>query len=252
MARLVIFGSAAAVSDAEHDNTHFLLQGDYGSNILVDCGSNPLVKLRRCAVHPGALTDMILTHFHPDHVAGVPILLMQMWLLHHQRTLNVYGLHHCVCRVERMMQSFLWDTWPDFFPVVFHPVSEQPAQPVLENEDFRITSWPTRHFIPTIGLRIEVKTSGRIVAYSGDTEPTPDIVQLACGANLLLHEAAGGSAGHSSAAQAGQTAAAAGVQQLELIHYRVGDSDPHRLVDEAQTTFTGPVALAEDLKEYEL
>jgi ribonuclease BN (tRNA processing enzyme) len=68
MARLIILGSASAVSDAEHDNTHFLLQGDHGSVILVDCGSNPIGKLSRHGIHFDQLSDLILTHFHPDHV----------------------------------------------------------------------------------------------------------------------------------------------------------------------------------------
>ena len=46
MAKTVILGSAAAVNDATHDYTHFLLIGDQGSPILVDAGSNPLGKLK--------------------------------------------------------------------------------------------------------------------------------------------------------------------------------------------------------------
>src|SRR5829696_7291598 len=74
MARLAILGSAAAVSDAEHDYTHFLLVGEENT-VLVDCGSNPLGKIRNLGIDDEKIQDIILTHFHPDHVSGVPNML---------------------------------------------------------------------------------------------------------------------------------------------------------------------------------
>ncbi|RPJ00400.1 MAG: MBL fold metallo-hydrolase, partial [Chloroflexi bacterium] len=196
------------------------------------------------------LDDIILTHFHPDHISGVPILLMQLWLLGRKSPLQVYGLHHCLTRIEDMMHASACKTWPGFFPVQFHPVPEQDNVLVLDNDDFRITSWPTRHFIPTIGLRIEVKTTGTIVGYSCDTEPIPNIVELSRGVDLLLHEAAGSGYGHSSAAQAGEIAAEARAKRLALIHYNVWETDPRPLINEARTTYSGPVELAVDFGEY--
>ncbi|HEX3053940.1 MAG TPA: MBL fold metallo-hydrolase [Aggregatilineaceae bacterium] len=253
MARLIILGSAGAVSDAAHDNTHFLLQGDQGSMVLVDCGSNPLHKLPRFGLQAHDLSDMILTHYHPDHVSGVPIMLMQMWLLGRSLPLHIYGLHHCLERVEDMMSSaYLWETWPGFFQVEFHRLPERSEQLVLDNADFRITSWPTKHFIPTIGLRIEVKTTGKVIGYSCDTEPIPNIVTLAQNVDLLLHEAAGSGYGHSSATDAGEIASEARAKRLVLIHYNVIRADPRLLLDEASQVFSGPVELAEDYCEYEI
>ena len=247
MARLIILGSAAAVSDAEHDNTHFLLQSERGRAVLVDCGSNPLDKLARHGVQQEQLTDLILTHFHPDHVYGVPILLMQLWLVGRREPLHVHGLHHCLYRFEEMLTAFMVETWPDFFPLHLHRLPEQADALLLDDADFRIRAWPTRHFIPTIGLRIEVKASGTVIGYSSDTEPIPNIIALAQGADLLLHEATGAGEGHSSAAQAGEIASLAEARRLLLIHYPVGDeADPARLIEEARTTFGGPVRLAQD------
>ncbi|MBK8029745.1 MAG: ribonuclease Z [Chloroflexi bacterium] len=105
MARIISLGSAAAVSDAEHDNTHFILEGE-STPILVDCGSNPLGKIHKLGISDDTLQDMILTHFHPDHVSGVPNMLMHMWLLGRKAPLRIYGLNHCVNRVEDMMMFF--------------------------------------------------------------------------------------------------------------------------------------------------
>jgi ribonuclease Z len=250
MARLAILGSAAAVSDAEHDYTHFLLVGEENT-VLVDCGSNPLGKIRNLGIDDEKIQDIILTHFHPDHVSGVPNMLMHMWLLGRQTPLRFYGLHHCANRVEDMMMGYAWDTWPNFFPVTFHRINERNCAPVLENSDFRILAWPTKHFVPTIGLRIENKRNGNVLAYTCDTEPIPALLELAHNADLLVHEAAGEGFGHSSAAQAGETATRSESKSLYLIHYQVWNTDPRPLVDEARQTYDGPVILANDNDVFE-
>lgn len=250
MARVIILGSAAAVSDAEHDNTHFILEGDTAP-ILVDCGSNPLGKVHKLGIDDTNLRDMILTHFHPDHVSGVPNMLMHMWLLGRKAPLRVYGLNHCINRVEDMMVAFAWDTWPDFFPVTFHRIMERNAAPVLDNADFTITAYPTKHFIPTIGLRIVNKRTGKVLAYTCDTEPIPALLELGRDADILIHEAAGEGFGHSSARQAGEIASECRAKSLGLIHYQVWNTDPKPLVDEARETFDGEVFLCRDFDEYE-
>lgn len=250
MARVVILGSSAAVSNATHDNTHFVLVGESGP-ILVDAGSNPLGKLQNLGIDDDALQDIILTHFHPDHVSGVPNMLMHMWLLGRKTPLRFYGLHHCLNRTEDMMSSFDWASWPGFFPITFHRVMERSSTPVMENDDFRITAWPTKHFVPTIGLRIENKRTGKVLAYTCDTEPIPAMLELARNADILMHEAAGHGFGHSSAREAGETATQSGAKELHLIHYQVWNTDPTPLVGEAQETFNGPVRLLKDFDEFE-
>lgn len=256
MSRLIVLGSAAIVPDMEHDNTHLVLEGQE-SVVLIDCGSNPIARLRKVGIHYEDLTDMVLTHFHPDHVLGVPILLNNMWMLGRQRALRVYGLHHCLNRVEDMMLMFTWDEWPDFFPVAFHKIPERDNQLLIENNDFRISSWPVKHYVPTIGLRIENKRTGFVTAYGCDTAPTASLAKIAHNADLFIHEAAGAEPlGHSSARQAAQMAAAAGAKRLVLIHYRVfepfGKVDTAPLLEEAREVFDGPVELAEDFTVYDV
>jgi ribonuclease Z len=208
--------------------------------------------LQRAGVGIEQLSEVILTHFHPDHTYGFPMLLMGMWLLGRQSSLEVYGVAHCLERAEAQMIAYHWAEWPDFFPVTFRQVPESEDAPVLENEDFHITAWPVRHFVPTIGLRVEVKTSGKVLAYSSDTEPVPELVRLVHEADVLVHEASGETAGHSSSAQAGALAAEAGVGKLVLVHYEMPDSGGDPLVAEAVTTFDGPVELADDYAVVEL
>lgn len=251
MAKVVVLGSAAAVNDAHHDYTHLLLIGARGEPILIDAGSNPLGKIKELGIADDGLQDVILTHFHPDHVAGIPNMMMHMWLLGRRTPMRIYGLHACVNRTEDMMAGYGWRDWPDFFPVAFHRVSERGNAPVMENDDFRITAWPVKHFVPTIGLRIENKLTGKVLVYSCDTEPTPSLVEMARDADLLIHEAAGPPPGHSTARQAGEIASEVNAKKLYLIHYQVWNHDPSVLVPEAQTAYSGPIHLCNDFDEIE-
>jgi ribonuclease Z len=251
MAKVVVLGSAAAVNDAHHDYTHLLLIGARGEPILIDAGSNPLGKIKELGIADDGLQDVILTHFHPDHVAGIPNMMMHMWLLGRRTPMRIYGLHACVNRIEDMMAGYGWRDWPDFFPVAFHRVSERGSAPVMENDDFRITAWPVKHFVPTIGLRIENKLTGKVLAYSCDTEPTASLNELARDADLLIHEAAGPPPGHSTARQAGEIATQVNAKKLYLIHYQVWNHDPAVLVPEAQTAYDGPIHLCNDFDEIE-
>jgi ribonuclease Z len=196
------------------------------------------------------LTDLILTHFHPDHVSGVPSLIMNCWLQGRQAPLHVYGLAYTIERVQKLMEMYEMDTWPHFFPLHYHPLPESERTLVMECPEWRILASPVQHIIPTIGLRIEA-AGGRSASYSCDTHPSPAVVNLARGADVLIHEAAGASAIHSTPEQAGAIAAEAGVQELYLIHYPPS-VDEHDWIQQAQSAFSGKVTLAKDFMEINL
>jgi len=250
MSKVIILGSSNAIPDEDHENSHMALVGDQRL-ILIDCVNNPIVRLRKAGLDVENITDLILTHFHPDHVSGVPLLLMDLWLLGREKELRIYGLDFTLDRLETMMDLYGWDTWPRFFPVKMHRLAEQTMTLVQENDQWVIYSSPVKHIIPNIGLRIEFPKSGKVIAYSGDTEPSPEVVQLAKSANLLIHEATGGSLGHTDARQAGQIAKSAGAEQLFLIHYANGKFKDNDIVARAAQEFDGPVSLAEDFMEFE-
>lgn len=251
MARLIILGSSNAVSSQNSENTHMVLAGETRT-ILVDCVNNPVHRLEQAGVEFMGLTDLILTHFHPDHVSGVPLLLMDMWLRGRKELINIYGLHHTLDRMEKLMSMYSWEEWPDFFPVAFHRLPASERTPVLDCEELSIFASPVHHMIPTIGLRFEVKRSQKIVAYSCDTEPCMEVAHLAEGADILIHEASGATRGHSSAEQAGQIATRAEVGKLYLIHYPTGKNANHDLLSEARKNFQGEVDLATDFMAIDL
>ncbi len=118
MPKVIILGTSNAVPSKDHENTHMVILGRKRT-ILVDCVSNPIIRLEQAGVNLDDLTDIVITHFHPDHVSGIPLLLMDMWLLGRTKPLNIYGLHYTLDRLEGLMGFYGWAEWPNFFSVGF-------------------------------------------------------------------------------------------------------------------------------------
>ena len=251
MPKVIILGSSNAVPSKDHENTHLVIIGEERT-ILVDCVSNPVVRLERAGVDFNDLTDIVITHFHPDHVSGVPLLLMDMWLMGRTKPINIYGLHYTMDRLEDLMGFYSWSEWPDFFSVGFYRLPEAEMAHVLDSDEFKINSSPVHHMIPTIGLRIESKKTTKVLTYSCDTEPCEQTVRLAGGADILIHEAGGASFGHSSAEQAGEVATKAEVGKLYLIHYPTGQFAKGDIAAEARKTYKGDVIVATDFMTIEI
>ena len=101
----------------------------------------------------------------------------------------------------------------------------------LEVGPFVVDTWALPHFVPNAGMRLTA--GGRVLAYTGDTGPSPDIAVMAREADVLLAEAtfpdhvlpARDAPFLSTARQAGQHAASAGVNRLVLTHLWPG-TDP--------------------------
>jgi len=242
MPKIIILGTANAIPDENHDNTHLALIGER-RQVLIDCSGSPVVRLKKAGIDLNSLTDIFLTHFHPDHIAGTPSLVMSMWLMGRREPLTIHGLQYTLDCLEKLMVFYEWDQWPDFFPVIFNRLPAENMTLALQSDEFRIYSSPVKHLIPTIGLRIETNHTGKVLAYSCDTEPCDAVVELANQADMLIHESTGEHPGHSSAAQAAGIAARAEVGSLYLIHYHPHDET---LVSQAQAVFSGPVIRTED------
>lgn len=243
MEKITILGSANAVSKSDQQNTHLLIESR-SRKILVDCGDHPVSSLAKAGVEINEVTDLVLTHFHADHVGSLPLLIMDMWLEKRIEPLSIYGLEVTLDKAKSLLELFDWQNWKNMFPVNFISVRTDGDMDMIINEELTISALPVLHLIPTIGLRV-VFSSGRTIAYSCDTEPCESLDRLADHADVLLQEAAGPGKGHTSAQQAGEIAVRCGVKRLILIHYETR-SGKESLVTQAQITFRGVVDLAED------
>jgi ribonuclease Z len=243
MPKLIILGSSNAVPSANHDNTHMVLVGRERS-VLIDCSSSPFRRLMQAGVDPLHVTDVVITHFHPDHVSGLPLFLMNLWLAGRRKRVAVRGCSHSMERAQSILEIYGWRDWPNMFEIDFVTIPEREMANVLACDEFTVYASPVHHLIPTLGLRVEFPGEASSFAYSADTEPCDEVARLAAGCDILLHEAAGAGRGHSSARQAGEIASRAEVHSLFLIHYPTGEYSGSDLLTEARNTYQGRIDLA--------
>ncbi len=237
----IVLGTAPAIP-APHEANTFFACADGDHIVLVDCPGGALRDLMRLGLPPQQITDLVLTHFHPDHISGVPLLLMDLWLMGRTVPLRIHGLSPTLDRLETLMDLFGWSSWPDFYPVAFHRLPAVERTPLLETPHTRWWASPVCHLVPAIGLRMDLKGSGKSVVYSGDTEPCPTVERLAQGATVLFHEATGEVAGHTPPVEAAALALRARVERLYLVHLPLERRE--RALEQAQRLLGPRVALA--------
>lgn len=255
----VFLGTSGAIPSATRDTTSLAFVGR-SEILLVDVGGSPVAKLRAAAIDPRRLSHILITHTHPDHAYGLPALIQNLILLGRTAPLPVF------CRIEHvdvltdLLDLFDLRTRKGSFPVPINGVEPREGVEVLRTESFVVSASPNAHgSMPNLALRFEVPERHIAVVYSSDTEPCDAVVRLATGADTLIHEATfperdrGRFGAHSTAGEAGQIAAKAGVRRLILCHI---EADYHGELDalarEARGHFQGVVEIAEEFRPYPL
>lgn len=218
---LYLLGTGSVVSDA-HRTTTMLAFSHGDSSLLVDCGGDAVQRLLLAGA-PTELEALIVTHEHPDHVSGLPLLLERLYDMGRREPLPVYGIGRALRQARRCVDAF--DTFREFPPLSWREVAYAGRAPVLESERWRVVASPGTHSVPSVGLRVESRRTGGTAAYSCDTEPSAAIAELARGAALLAHDATGEVPGHSTARGAARVAADAGAGDLLLVHLPPGTGE---------------------------
>jgi ribonuclease BN (tRNA processing enzyme) len=238
--RLTVLGACGAWPAAGQACSGFLVEHD-GFRLLVDAGYATLPRL--LAHVPAAGIDAVyVSHGHPDHCADLnPLLRARALDGDPPPPLAVHappGALDAVLALDR----------PGMLDAAYEP------RPFAPGDEFHIGPFSVRtrllpHWLPNAGLRLTA--GGSALAYTGDTGPSPAVVELARGADLLLadatymEEAPAESRPYlGSARLAGGWAAAAGAGRLLLTHLWPG-TDPAAAVAAAAAEYGGEVAVAE-------
>lgn len=217
MANLYLLGTGAVMSDPERTTTMLGVDNDR-SLLLIDCGSDAVQRFKSAGVDPTRLKTLIVTHEHADHVAGFPLLLERLWVEGLRGEFHVYGLRSAIDQARRVHDAFDTADWEEYPEIIYHEVPAEDGAVVLSDDSWHVTAAQGTHAVPVIGLRIRDQVGGGVLVYSADTEKSEAITDLARGAQLLAHEATGALPGHSTAREAAEVAAAAGVGELVLVH----------------------------------
>jgi len=230
-AYLHFLGTGAALSDP-HRTTTMLAFTAGESALLVDAGGDLVQRMLAAGIPTEYLRALVLTHEHPDHVSGFPLFMEKMWLAGRAEPIDLYGIKPALEQAARTLASFDTSGWEGFPVTREHEVAPVQGATVYEDGDWLVTAAPGDHGVPVIALRVEHRKTGRSVAYSCDTARSQEIVHLARGADILVHEATGAFPGHSTAMDAAAVAAEAGVRRLYLVHLppesELGENDMSR------------------------
>jgi Metal-dependent hydrolases of the beta-lactamase superfamily III len=249
MNRLTVLGSGFAVANRHQENSYLMVQTT-NHTVLIDCGNNPVGKLQQVGESITEISELVLTHAHADHMGALPLLMMDMWLRKRQAPLPIYGLDYTLTKARALLDLYDWSKWAGMFPVEFHMIPESGVSELFADSEITFSAGPVKHLIPTAGVRIHFKQTGKTFVYTCDTEPDASVDRLAAGADLLIHEAAGPGKGHSSPEECGADASRAGAAQLVLIHYDAARAESE-LIEKAAQTFSGQVVVAKDLMVFE-
>ena len=253
--RLVILGAGTALPDRERDNT-FLVWDSPAGSWLIDCAGRAYQQLLRADVDPLQLRGMILTHNHPDHIYGVPAFLFHLWLAGYDGVFNVYANSSTLRMVRQLCAALELEEHGHMCATHWHELGETPQRLAVETDAYRIYTTPVRHSRPTLALKFVDQERQQSIVYSADTEPCPELEDLARGAHTLIHEATVSDPAqrytHTTPREAGEIAARCGVQRLVLIHYSATYTMPEAeaLAEVSAGGFAGEARLARELEEY--
>ncbi|MFI5505749.1 MBL fold metallo-hydrolase [Corynebacterium kutscheri] len=254
--KVTILGCSGSLPEPNNPASGYLLEPIGGLPVLMDIGSGVLAKLEKVAEPSQA--HVVLSHLHPDHCSDFPSLLV--WRRFHP-TRAAQGRNFCVGpkdspvhlgrmsaeridEIDDMSDTFAFEPWIAHVPQMIDGVT--------------ITPYPVIHPIETYALRVEDHHTKQIVAYSGDSSYTEELIDCAKDADIFFCEATWGASSegkaenmHLSGGEAGKIARLAGVNKLVLVHIPPW-ADLDATIAAAQEEFIGEIIIGRADMSFEL
>ncbi len=292
--RIVFFGTGGSWPSPERNVMSIGLQVD-SEVLLFDCGEGTQRQIMRTNMSFMKITKIFISHFHGDHFLGLAGLVQTMVLNDRKEPLDIYGPPGAISILSAFLSVGYYSlSFPirihevdsgdvlDFGKYVVnvlrakHPVPslsycfQEKDIPRIDRDKAQALGLDSRLLeklrelgsIEHEGRKITIDEvaggirKGRKIVYSGDTAPTPEMVDFARDADILIHEATADESlkekanhyGHSTAKQAAQIAKDAGVRKLVLVHISPRYRNPKIILDEAREIFPETV-VPRDLEE---
>jgi len=241
---------------------------------LVDAGVGVERRLAAAGLPVNGVTAVFITHLHSDHVLGLADLIFTSWVVGRSKPFPVYGPHGLTSMTEHLYAAFSEDIQVRTeglehesragYKVTVHEVG---PGVVYDSGGVKVTAFLVGHgeWREAYGYRFD--TPGRSIVVSGDTRPSEELVKVATGVDVLIHEvqpsdstlrpgnrtasewAAYVRAYHTTALQLGELAARA--QPGLLVVYHDGRrATADQILADIRRSYAGPVVLAADLQRF--
>jgi ribonuclease BN (tRNA processing enzyme) len=247
--RLILLGTAGGPTPKPNRAapSQVIVVGD--ACYVIDCGNGVARQLVLAKVRLGSIRSVFLTHHHSDHNADYGNLLWLAWASDLTQRVDTYGPPPLATMTRQFLalndadiRTRIADEGRPPFETLIAP--HEVTQPgfVMEDENVKVTAEVVEHPPVTPAFAYRFDCADRSIVISGDTRPSPSVVQLARGADVLVHEvmhvpsieALIGRetnartlrehllASHTTTEQVGRLATEAGVKTLVLSHFVPG------------------------------
>jgi ribonuclease BN (tRNA processing enzyme) len=277
--RLILLGTGGGPRPRKANSAPAQVITAGGAAYVVDCGDGVARQLVLAGVPLASLRHVFITHHHSDHNADYGNLIWLAWTAGLRTRVDTWGPPPLAKMTRLFFEMNEYDITTriadegrvPLAPLVqAHELSEGGA--VLQDENVKVTAALVAHppVVPAFGYRFDGRE--RSIVISGDTAPSDNLIELARGADVLVHDALYAPAvdrlvagvpnatslkrsilsHHTTAEDAGRVAQAAGVKLLVLSHLVPAD-DPAvtetMWIDAARKHFQGSIVVGRDLLE---
>lgn len=173
-----------------------------GQELLFDVGRGATQRLVQMNIALSAIDAVFLTHFHHDHLVGLPDIWMTGWIPppfgRRSVPFEVWGPTGTASLLENLEEAFALNTSiripdellpPEGIEMVAHEFDKNGV--VYEKDGVKVTAFAVDHgalIKPAYGYRVDY--DGRAVVISGDTRFDRNLIAAAKGADLIIHEVA--------------------------------------------------------------
>ena len=183
---LVVVGCGTVVPEADRGASSYWVSAE-GARVLFDCGPGAVGALARLGLPWAGLSDLVITHFHADHVGALPGLFFALTHgLERPRTrpLAVWGPVGTIGFFERLAAAFGTFMLDPGFPIRVRELVPGDEQVLGGGPVLRAHKTP--HTEESVAYRLD----GTLVSfgYSGDSGPTDTLGRFMSGVAALLCE----------------------------------------------------------------
>jgi len=247
--KLTVLGSGTCVPYVKRGSSGYALEVA-GSTILLDCGSGSMAKLARVGINYLGIDHIFLSHIHPDHTGDLVPFLFATRYAHgspygtkREKPLTLWGGEGFLSFFEALKSAFNEWIVPDTLTVKKFDGNEQAL------DGFKISAVHTPHIDSSLAYRIE--GDGKSIVYSGDTDYSEELIELAKDADILVIECSlpddeSKTKGHLTPGEVIDTVNKSGVKKAVITHlYPV--CDEAGVVDKIRRGVRAQVIEARDL-----
>jgi ribonuclease Z len=152
---ITFLGTGDAVPSKARNHSSILLQYS-GENMLFDCGEGTQRQFRYAELNPCKVNKIFITHWHGDHVLGLPGMLQTLALSGYMKNLTLYGPKGTKRFMENMFKTFVFDL---NFPFKVVEIDEGI---VIDEEDYFIEAKRMEHGVLVLAYNFVLKNQRRI------------------------------------------------------------------------------------------